>query len=1028
MRHIAIALALALLTALPAAAELTLQAVTSDKVFYDPGAEAKFTVVVANPDAAAASATLRVELVSDVATVTPLAEQTVNVDPQGQSTWTDKATMQPVLGMEVRATLLRDGKVVTTRSDHFSCARSVHQVLQFGVGNHGVWQFSGTMDQVRDTYPREFASQVRGNYGNCTEKFGWAPSDFDDMTPDGDRWWAGQTGYNECRPNMVAIINAMHEQGVKVVTYGKVAGDGPAGFETLRRHPDLGMYSSGRYAGATYDVGYLDYVTALGPPQENDGHFTPGLPADMAKSGYPGAAWYEPYVTPSGDWYDVWWDCSIPAVAEMGIGELVGSAKMFGFDGVRFDGEFVAMRSQRLDGSWTQPDKADLDAANVAVTRQMKQECWAYNPKYLFGYNAGTSITWSVPADNTPAQFREKCKDDGLIGDESFAFPSDIPWTLYCARVRAAQEIVHHYGGHYATYAFNRAGNNLYNFIFQYALRSHLMGAYSPEERTWLGRSATRFSKLLWDDSLSTWHGAPDRVTVTGPVMWKEFAAVGDAPGGGTRYVLHLINPPGSPTTFGPMQKPEAPVEGVIVAMKGLGEVKQSFVVDMHETTAVPVVAQNGAFPVGQITYWKILVVDVNAPRPAITYDQPSEGKPVGPSAQELAIAAPASTDTTTFHQVLEATAATGAMVTDPDALDGQAVHITAHDGLWCPTFMYLYPRIPGLYKATFRLKASNNTEGVGFAGECLVTEWNMHPLPGVPQLQGDVLRLRSTDFAAANKYLEFTTHFQHSDVGFEEARFIHHGGATEIWFDRVTIDLVRPWTDAELAAHYASLARPAGLARVKHETTETLMVRGLYNRLYKVDEALASQPKLNLTTAYTSYGGQAGLVLKGIDWDWASLWKQDVIILNNVETKGLGYAQMMMLREWVKEGGGLLVLGGLVTLGQDNNMARGWPEFLPVTLGGPWEIRKCEPPLKIAGSPGVVLYRHLVKAKAGTTTLLKGAGGEPLLVGQSYGKGKVAVFTGTVLGEAPAGSQDFWETKEWQETVRKAVGWVSGK
>ncbi len=1030
MRRILAVLTLAFLAAFPAAAELTLQTVSADKIFYDPGSEAQFTVVVANPDAAAASATLRVDLLSDVDTAAVLDEQTVIVPAQGESTWTGKATLQPLLGMQLRAVLLRDGKAIAAQSDYFSCARSVHQVLIFGRGNHGPWQFSGQIDKILDTYPAEFAAQSRSTYGNCAEKFGWAPSDFDGMSPAYDRWWAGQTGYNECKTNMIAVIQAMHDQGIKVVTYGKQAGDGPVGFETLRRHPDVGMYANGRYAGANYDAGYLDFITAMGPPHEGESRPVPAAAAEMAQAGYPAAAWYEPFVTPSSGWFDVWWDCSNPQVADVGIGELVRSAKMFGFDGVRFDGEFVATRSQRLDGSWSQPEETDLDVANVALTRQMKQGCWAYDPKYLFGYNAGTSITWSIPADNTPAQFREKCKDDGLIADESFAFPSDIPWPLYCLRVRAAQEIVHHYGGHYATYAFNRSGNNLYNYLFQYALRSHQMVSYSGPGSEWLNRSATRFSKLLWDDSLSTWHAGADRVSVTGsrPVMWQEFAAVGDAPGGGTRYIVHLINPPASPTTFGPNQQPEAPVDGVMVRVKDLGEVQQAFVVDMRDTTAVPVFSENGTFRVGPITYWKILVVDVDEPRPAMTYDQPSGGQPLGPSAQELAIAPPSSDSQDTFHQVLEATAATGVMVTDPDALDGQAVHITAHDGMWCPTYMYFYPRLPGLYQATFRLKASNNTDAWGYAGECYVTEWNMNPLPGVPQLQGDVLRLKATAFAEANKYEEFTTYFQHSDVGFEEVRFLHHSGDTEIWLDRVTIDLVRPWTDAELATHYAGMEKPAGLTRAPGDTTEALMVRGLFNRFYHVDEALAGVPQLNLNTAYTSYGGQAGLVIKGLDWDWGPLWQQDVIILNNLEAKGLSYGQMIMLREWVREGGGLLVLGGLVTLGQDNNMARGWPEFLPVTLGGPWEIRKCDPPMKVEGNAGVILYRHMVEPKPGTTTLLKGAAGEPLLVGGSYGQGRVAVFTGTVLGEAPAGSTAFWETKEWQETVRKAVAWVGRK
>lgn len=46
--------------------------------------------------------------------------------------------------------------------------------------------------------------------------------------------------------------------------------------------------------------------------------------------------------------------------------------------------------------------------------------------------------------------------------------------------------------------------------------------------------------------------------------------------------------------------------------------------------------------------------------------------------------------------------------------------------------------------------------------------------------------------------------------------------------------------------------------------------------------------------------------------------------MLANVETRGLGLGQVRMIGEFVQQGGSLVILGGLTTLGQSGNMHRG--------------------------------------------------------------------------------------------------------
>ena len=94
-----------LLAALPVRAELQLQTVSADKVYYEPGADAKFTVVVANPDDQPATATLQLELIRDLDTRKTLVEKSITVPAKGQETWEAALKLPAVLGMELRAPL-----------------------------------------------------------------------------------------------------------------------------------------------------------------------------------------------------------------------------------------------------------------------------------------------------------------------------------------------------------------------------------------------------------------------------------------------------------------------------------------------------------------------------------------------------------------------------------------------------------------------------------------------------------------------------------------------------------------------------------------------------------------------------------------------------------------------------------------------------------------------------------------------------------------------------------------------------------
>jgi len=195
-----------------AQAELAIEEVWPESIYYRPGQKARIEVRVANPGRTGASAQLAIELVHDL----------------------DDA--------------------VCLRTDDMSVA------------------------------------------ANWYDQFAWAPSDMDDLTPDGDRWWSGQTQYNMSKRNMCAIYREMKRNGVHLASYAKAGGGGHATLEFFRRRPELALYTNALPVMGNCDAAFMDFVEALGPPKPGEHRMVPALPEEMAKAGYQGAAWFKPFV------------------------------------------------------------------------------------------------------------------------------------------------------------------------------------------------------------------------------------------------------------------------------------------------------------------------------------------------------------------------------------------------------------------------------------------------------------------------------------------------------------------------------------------------------------------------------------------------------------------------------------------------------------------------------------------------------------------------------------------------------------
>ena len=157
-----------------------------------------------------------------------------------------------------------------------------------------------------------------------------------------------------------------------------------------------------------------------------------------------------------------------------------------------------------------------------------------------------------------------------------------------------------------------------------------------------------------------------------------------------------------------------------------------------------------------------------------------------------------------------------------------------------------------------------------------------------------------------------------------------------------------------------------------------------------------------------------------------------DIIALLNVDVAALEGAGEEMLADFVRHGGTVVYGGDLWAYARGNMKNGRLAEMLPVTFpAGPPKgaglkflrgapVRRGDQPL---APQAVMAYAGGAFALKPGARLLAQCGDDPVLVAWLVGQGRVIAITGTVLGEAPAGSVLFYRAPEWAALLAEAVG-----
>ncbi|MHB9129456.1 MAG: glutamine amidotransferase [Armatimonadota bacterium] len=351
--------------------------------------------------------------------------------------------------------------------------------------------------------------------------------------------------------------------------------------------------------------------------------------------------------------------------------------------------------------------------------------------------------------------------------------------------------------------------------------------------------------------------------------------------------------------------------------------------------------------------------------------------------------------------------------------------------GMMCHSPYYMNPKA-GLYRVVIRCKVQDNTgkEKAGFMD-----------IDSQFASQRAILNLYPKDFTAPDAFQEFPVDFVLRNQGYWDFRVSTEGKQT-FTVDSVKVFPVMLFTDNQLLDIYPGSDGivPVGL-QPKHDGPFTaLLVAGMmYDDLRIVDAFRLTDYAGKLTTVWVQKSNTQAFV--GFPDTPEELFKYRLIYFCDVDTTSFTLRQKRMLVEYVRRGGGLIVLGGHKSFERGGIPDSLLDELMPVncpkgelppllyTQSGAPLAKGIDHPLTefldFTETP-LCFYQHNFTMREGAQTILT-SGGKPAVVIGRAGKGRVACVGLTCFGDPAEGKTPFWKWSGWPTFLRDLSWWTAG-
>jgi len=315
-----------------------------------------------------------------------------------------------------------------------------------------------------------------------------------------------------------------------------------------------------------------------------------------------------------------------------------------------------------------------------------------------------------------------------------------------------------------------------------------------------------------------------------------------------------------------------------------------------------------------------------------------------------------------------------------------------------------------GKYRVTFRLKCSNNqvNENVCAIGVSGATRGEMA-----------TRMFKGTDFASPDKYQDFSVDLLRGDSQpyFYTLAYLGHA---DVAADTFTSERIADTTDRELIEKYSGGEKPR-LTPPDRSDRRLLWVQGLYQGVSQELDPFAAAIKELKLPCQISTMDTVGRTVSDFPKDADGLSQYALVVLSNVNPRALGFLGREMLKDWVEQGGTLIVTGGPNAFGKGQTRGTVLEDLYPIQVrpddlveGGSFESSGGVLPTgcpAFEGKAGSYLM-HQTTARQDAQVVLQ-CHGNPLLAYQKVGLGKVVVFTGTAV-ENDLKVRPFWSDPDW--------------